>query len=536
MRAPASTVEQPRQQAKAADVQGVRPVAATFHNILGVVFLIFVFAVVQMFTLWRVCKAGMATAASLEHQGLPTLNELASLQEHLAIYRLDSYECLFAREDEKVAKEKAVEAMTAQTQADFETIKRLLPEGEARRLASNLENAFDDLNIQFRRVRSLVDSDFAAAMRGMDQDIPARIGRMAAAANALKDYGYRFSGSQAYATFGSFSTIKRNAIMFGAGNIIVAFGAVMFVLLAARRSQAQLSETLARLADTHKLLLDSSRQAGMAEVATGVLHNVGNVLNSVNVSASVVVNRVRHTKAAGIKKLAALIDEHKEDLAGFLTTDSRGRMVPSYLTTLSDSLAAEHKTVINELENLQKNVEHIKEIVAMQQSYARISGFIETVPVLDVVEDALRISGDSLARHGVAVFRNFQTRPSVTTDRHKVTQILVNFISNAMHACDDSGQGDKRVTIRTTSDEKGVRIAVIDNGVGIPEENLTRIFQHGFTTRKDGHGFGLHSSAIAARELGGSLGVESGGAGKGAAFVLELPYEPEPPAGDSPAA
>ena len=127
MRAYADAVEQPRQQANAADVQGVRPVAATFHNILGVVFLIFVFAVVQMFTLWRVCKAGMATAASLEHQGLPTLNELASLQEHLAIYRLDSYECLFAREDEKVAKEKAVEAMTAQTQADFETIKKLFP-------------------------------------------------------------------------------------------------------------------------------------------------------------------------------------------------------------------------------------------------------------------------------------------------------------------------------------------------------------------------------------------------------------------------
>jgi signal transduction histidine kinase len=71
-----------------------------------------------------------------------------------------------------------------------------------------------------------------------------------------------------------------------------------------------------------------------------------------------------------------------------------------------------------------------------------------------------------------------------------------------------------------------VAIIVRDNGVGILPENLTRIFGHGFTTKKDGHGFGLHSGALAAKQMNGALSVQSAGPGKGAAFTLELPIAP----------
>ena len=70
-----------------------------------------------------------------------------------------------------------------------------------------------------------------------------------------------------------------------------------------------------------------------------------------------------------------------------------------------------------------------------------------------------------------------------------------------------------------------MKISYIDNGIGIPADNLTRIFGHGFTTRKEGHGFGLHSGALAAKELGGALTVESDGPGKGATFTLEFPIQ-----------
>ena len=149
--------------------------------------------------------------------------------------------------------------------------------------------------------------------------------------------------------------------------------------------------------------------------------------------------------------------------------------------------------------------------------------------VPDIVEDALHINAGSLARHEVDIFRDYQARPVVTTDKHKVMQILINLVRNAKYACDESGRTDKQITVRTTSDDRGVKIAISDNGVGIPAENLTRIFNHGFTTRKDGHGFGLHSGALAARELGGALTVQSDGPGRGATFVLELPFRRSSP-------
>jgi PAS domain S-box-containing protein len=295
-----------------------------------------------------------------------------------------------------------------------------------------------------------------------------------------------------------------------------------------------LKEAEAKLEQLHRQLLDTSRQAGMAEVATSVLHNVGNVLNSVNVSATLVADHVRQTKAVNIAKLAALFDEHQADLAAFLTQDTRGQAIPAYLGTLAEALAAEQKSLIAELDHLRKNIEHIKDIVAMQQAYAQTSGVIETISVPDLLEDALRIDAGSLARHTVELFRDYQARPVIATDKHKVLQILINLVRNAKLACVDSDRTDKQITVRTTSDDRRVKIAITDNGVGIPAENLTRIFNHGFTTRKTGHGFALHSGALAAKELGGSLTVQSDGPGLGATFTLELPCQSDTPAHENP--
>jgi signal transduction histidine kinase len=191
-------------------------------------------------------------------------------------------------------------------------------------------------------------------------------------------------------------------------------------------------------------------------------------------------------------------------------------------------LEAERTAIVAELEQLRKNIEHIKDIVAMQQSYARTSGMIERVAVTELVDDALRMNCDALARHEVALVREYQARAVIPTDKHKVVQILINLVRNAQHACDESGRTDKRIIVRVTEEPPVVRIAVTDNGVGIPAANLVRIFSHGFTTRKHGHGFGLHSSALAAKQLGGSLMVQSDGPGRGATFTLELPLNSEP--------
>jgi PAS domain S-box-containing protein len=276
----------------------------------------------------------------------------------------------------------------------------------------------------------------------------------------------------------------------------------------------------------HRQLQDASRMAGMAEVASNVLHNVGNVLNSVNVSATLVADNLRKSKARNLGRVVTLLDEHAADLVGFLTGDPRGSQLPAYLRELNHYLLREQEDIAAELESLRNNIGHIKDIVAMQQNYAKVSGQTEVLDVTGLIEDSLRINAGALVRHNINVVREFATAPEIEVDKHKVLQILVNLIRNAQYACDESGREDKQLTVRLSHDAEWLRIAVIDNGVGIPAENLTRIFNHGFTTRKTGHGFGLHSGALAAREMGGTLRVHSDGPGCGATFTLELPVYP----------
>jgi len=281
-----------------------------------------------------------------------------------------------------------------------------------------------------------------------------------------------------------------------------------------------------QVAKTHQELLSVSHQAGMAEVATSVLHNVGNVLNSVNISATVVADNAKNSKAAYLGKVVALVNEHKADLGAFLTEDPKGRQLPDFLKQLAAQWTAEQRHAVQEMDLLRKNIEHIKDIVAMQQNYAKISGVTESVKVVDLVEDALRMEAGTLVRHQVELIRDYAEIPAIVLEKHKTLQILVNVIRNAKHACDAADRRDKRLRIQVAKSAAGVRVALTDNGVGIARENLVRIFNHGFTTRTGGHGFGLHSGALAAREMGGSLTVQSDGLGCGATFTLELPMHP----------
>jgi C4-dicarboxylate-specific signal transduction histidine kinase len=277
-------------------------------------------------------------------------------------------------------------------------------------------------------------------------------------------------------------------------------------------------------------LLETSRQAGMAEVATGVLHNVGNVLNSVNVSSTLLVDRLQRSKIGNVGRVAALMQENAAHLGEFMVQDPKGQKIPAFLTDLAKHLAAEQVVALEELAGLHKNIEHIKEIVAMQQSYAKVSGVVDFQSVPALIDDALRMNDAALVRHQVTVNRRFDPVPDILLDKHKVLQILVNLISNAKYALSSSTAEERQLTLEVhLNGDNLLRILVTDNGMGIASENLTRIFSHGFTTRHDGHGFGLHSGALAAREMGGALLAQSDGPGKGATFTFELPARPKNP-------
>jgi PAS domain S-box-containing protein len=297
----------------------------------------------------------------------------------------------------------------------------------------------------------------------------------------------------------------------------------IFIDITAQKAAAE------QLDQLNRKLVQASRLAGMSDVATSVLHNVGNVLNSVNVSANFIHDQLRNSRNYALGKACDLMDKHSSDFGKFFTSDPKGQRLPGFLRNLSQSQDEERATLMREATDLVKNVEHVKEIVAMQQNYAKTSGMIEDLPPETLIEESIRLNEGAFVRHGVVVKRHFEPVPPVRVDKHKVLQILINLLRNAKHAMDAAAnRNEKMLTLAIAMNGNGrVKIIVQDNGIGISEENLTKIFNYGFTTKKEGHGFGLHSCANAATELGGTLHASSEGPGKGAKFVLELPIAPE---------
>jgi two-component system, NtrC family, sensor kinase len=249
------------------------------------------------------------------------------------------------------------------------------------------------------------------------------------------------------------------------------------------------------------------------------------VLNSVLVSVRMATESVQMSRVTNVGRVAELMQKHADDLGRFIMEDPQGKRLPSYLANLAEHLGTERAELLAELESVGKRADHIKHIVAVQQQFAGVSNFRQPTDLTTLIEDAIRIN--TLDQHGAEIVRDFAHLPRVSIDRNKVLQILINLLSNAKYAVNHDGAGAaQRITVRLERREgRRLAISVTDTGMGIAEEDQDRIFQHGFTTRKEGHGFGLHAAITAAREMGGGLTASSPGRGAGATFTLELPCE-----------
>ena len=325
-----------------------------------------------------------------------------------------------------------------------------------------------------------------------------------------------------------FSTLLVGLLLYLAMRLLRSFAEINRVNRALQAANETLEQRVERrtqqLKDAQSELLDSARQAGMAEIATNVLHNVGNVLNSVNISADLVTRKLRSSKALGLGRAVQLINERQGDLGTFFTEDEKGKLLPGYLNQLVDAIALEQQGMTDELAQLSKSVDHIKDIVATQQHYAGASTLKEPVHISALMDDALRMNAGALSRHNVTVVKHYAQVPEILADKHRLLLIMVNLISNAKYAMSNLVDRPRQMTLTVQPrDDATLQISVKDDGEGIPAENMTRIFTHGFTTRKEGHGFGLHSCALAAVEMNGQLTAHSDGPGLGAMFTLTIP-------------
>ena len=287
-------------------------------------------------------------------------------------------------------------------------------------------------------------------------------------------------------------------------------------------------ETEDKLAKARQQLLETAHGAGMAEIATAVLHDIGNVLNSVNVSCDVILQALGTPTTEMLMRTNGLILQHEDELADFLTNDNQGRKVPELLNRIADELCDERADILTEATSLRNNISRIKDVISTQQTYAKAEYFVEEFHLNDVVDDAINIQLTN-AQY-LQVDRDYGSTPIISTQRTKLVMILMNILANARDAMASNPIDERFLDVKTGLQDDGmVFVAITDNGEGISEENLTKIFTHGFTTKADGHGFGLHTCANLMTEMNGRLIAESDGPGAGSIFTLVFPPRPVRP-------
>ena len=285
-------------------------------------------------------------------------------------------------------------------------------------------------------------------------------------------------------------------------------------------------ERTRELEKTHKQLLETAHRAGMAEVAAGVLHNVGNALNSALTPATLIGENLEQSRLPTLHKLVEHL-ERQEDLSYYISKDERGKKLPEFLKQLSKTLTGEQADIFEKLNYLTESLDQISEVIRLQQSYTGMQPLKEELSLAELVEDALQIDAAGFEERGIKITCEFSEVPPVKSDRHRLMLILINLLNNARDAILTSETEEKVIRLFIEPEEEGrVVIRVEDKGEGIKPENLDKIFRSRFSTRDNRQGFGLHNSANAAAELGGELSARSAGPGQGAVFTLTIPLTP----------
>lgn len=332
--------------------------------------------------------------------------------------------------------------------------------------------------------------------------------------------GMHYTGMAA-AIFGPLCAVTVDTKAIDPTILAIGISGITFIILGSAFFASSYKEEL------NQQKIQKARQLGMAEVASSVLHNVGNTLNSINTSIELLDEKVNHSKMDNLSPLVNLMQQHKNDMPRFLVEDPQGQHVIEFITLLLTEWNNQKQFFSNEISGLKKNVWHIKSIIRMQQSLSHAVGMTEEASMTELLEDALTLNKIAYERMAIKIVRDYHPIKTVIVDKVKVFQIVVNLIKNSIDSLQEVDSDFKQLTLRLKEkDSSHFMIQVEDNGVGILNENILKIFSHGYTTKLTGHGFGLHASALDAQDMNGSLVAESEGAGKGAKFILVLPYKP----------
>jgi PAS domain S-box-containing protein len=302
-----------------------------------------------------------------------------------------------------------------------------------------------------------------------------------------------------------------------AADDIIGFGAI------ARNYTKQLKADR-EIEKMHKKNIDMAHAAGMAEMASDTLHNVGNVLNSIKISAESISETFR-TGTYDFKNLIQatnLLNQKFNCTDDFIANDPNNKKLLEYLVLFSDGLQQEKLQTLENIDRLLKGVRVVENIVAAQQTYASLESMMDSHNLKDIVEDSITLKNDLLERYSIKIEKDFKSVNKVHVQKSKLVHILLNLIHNAADAMVSEPPEQRKLSFVIEQSEGAVFLEVKDSGQGIPTDKHQKIFTHGYTTKDDGHGFGLHSSAKYMAEMNGKIWVENNVDQSGVTFILQF--------------
>lgn len=291
--------------------------------------------------------------------------------------------------------------------------------------------------------------------------------------------------------------------------------------------QKHLNTMLIKLSKTKSTLIETSRSAGIAEITTSILHNVGNVLNSINISIALLTEHIKQPYIDQLPKILTLLEENQDDLTNYLKNDEKGKLFFPYFRKLTEHLEQQREGLQSELERLNSNLEHVNQVIAIQQSSGNLgANLLEKIRLEELLEDVIILFSNRMRRLNINLERQYGEVPLFLSAKTKIQQVVINCLKNAIEALSSSDVVEKRLIIKMGFiNQNSICVEITDNGVGIKKEHLKKLFSFGFTTKTEGHGYGLHNSVLIAKELGGDLRAVSGGVNQGATFIFEIPYK-----------
>ena len=281
---------------------------------------------------------------------------------------------------------------------------------------------------------------------------------------------------------------------------------------------------VAHLAEARRETEESAHRAGMAEIASEVLHNVGNAVNTANCCAEVIGDRLNNSRLSGLEKATSLLSDQASNAVHFFSEDPRGPKLINSLVTVTGTLQKEQAENLSELQRLQETIRHIRDAIASQQSHARKSDFRQRVDLRALLNETLLVNEALQKQCGVSVTINMPELPLLELNRSRVAQVLVNLEKNALLSMQSVPERNHVLTVNVAVLETDLlQIEVRDTGTGFTPEIHERLFGQGFTTRKEGSGLGLHYCVNVIREMGGDITAYSDGPGTGARFQITIP-------------